>query len=202
MRWLGPTAIAALPLSIALAPWLTRKVDKRRILIGLSTIIIVNTNIPICLRLFTDVMPANGSPELLALLLMFVFIGGLCGPAVIVTLNSMFADIADEQELVTGERQEGIIFSARSFAFKAAGALASVLGGIALDLIAFPRGAAPGEVATDTLFQLGLVAGPLTSVFGLINLSFYLGYRLNRKRIVEIQAELAVRREETAAGGG
>lgn len=202
MRWLGPTAIAALPLSIALAPLLTRKLDKRRILILLSSIIIVNTNVPICLRLFTDVMPANGTPELLALLLAFVFIGGLAGPAVIVTLNSMFADISDEQELITGERQEGIIFSARSFAFKAAGALASVLGGIALDLISFPRGAAPGDVPADTLFQLGLVAGPLTSIFGLINLSFYLGYRLNRARIVEIQAELAERREETVAGGG
>jgi len=195
MRWMGPTAIAALPISIALAPLLTRRFDKRRILILLSSIIIVNTNVMICLRLFTDVLPANGTPELLYLLLTFVFIGGLAGPAVIVTLNSMFADISDEQELVTGERQEGIIFSARSFAFKAAGALASVLGGIALDLISFPRGAAPGEVPEHTLFLLGLVAGPLTSVFGLLNLCFYLGYRLNRERVGEIQVELAMRRQ-------
>jgi len=196
MRWMGPTAIAALPISIALAPLLTRRFDKRRILILLSSIIIVNTNVMICLRLFTDVLPANGTPELLYLLLTFVFIGGLAGPAVIVTLNSMFADISDEQELVTGERQEGIIFSARSFAFKAAGALASVLGGIALDLISFPRGAAPGDVPEHTLFLLGLVAGPLTSVFGLLNLCFYLGYRLNRERVGEIQAELARRRQQ------
>jgi Na+/melibiose symporter-like transporter len=203
MRWIGPTAIAALPLSVALAPLLTRKFDKRRILIVLSSIIIINTNVPICLRLFTDLMPANGTLELLALLLTFIFIGGLAGPAVMVTLNSMFADIADEQELITGERQEGIIFSARSFAFKAAGALASVLGGIALDLISFPRGAAPGEVAADTLFMLGAVAGPLTSIFGLIDLAFYLGYRLKRERIAEIQVELAARREQaTPAGGG
>jgi Na+/melibiose symporter-like transporter len=193
--------IAALPLSIVMAPILTRKFDKRRILILLSSIIIVNTNIMICLRLFTDVLPGNGTPELLYLLLTFVFIGGLCGPAVIVTLNSMFADIADEQELVTGERQEGIIFSARSFAFKAASALATVLGGIALDLISFPRGAAPGEVPDDTLFWLGMVAGPLTSVFGLINLCFYLGYRLSRERVAEIQVQLANRREQSTVLG-
>ncbi|MDH3641104.1 MAG: MFS transporter [Gammaproteobacteria bacterium] len=201
MRWIGPTSIAALPISIALAPLLTRKFDKRRILITFSSIVIVNNNIMICLRLFTDVLPDNGTPELLALLLTFVFIGGMAGPALIVTLNSMFADIADEQELLTGERQEGIIFSARSFAFKAAGALASVLGGVALDLISFPRGAAPGEVPEDTLFMLGMVAGPLTSIFGLINLSFYMGYRLNRARIVEIQEELAVRRGQRDAIG-
>jgi len=198
MRWMGPTAIAALPFSIALAPLLTRRYDKRRILILLSSIIILNTNVMICLRLFTDVLPPNGTPELLTLLLTFVFIGGLAGPAVLVTLNSMFADVADEQELLTGERHEGIIFSARSFAFKAAGALASILGGIGLDLISFPRGAAPGEVPEDVLFLLGMVAGPLTSIFGLLILLFYLGYRLNRTRVEEIQAELAVRRNEAA----
>jgi GPH family glycoside/pentoside/hexuronide:cation symporter len=202
MRWIGPTAIAALPISIVMAPILTRKFDKRRILILLSSIIIVNTNVMICLRLFTDVLPGNGTAELLYLLLTFAFIGGLAGPAVMVTLNSMFADIADEQELLTGNRQEGIIFSARSFAFKAAGALASVIGGIALDLISFPRGAAPGDVADDTLFMLGLVAGPMTSIFGLINLSFYLGYKLTRERVTEIQAELVLRREQATVSGG
>jgi|TARA_B100002003_G_scaffold128795_1_gene119069 Na+/melibiose symporter-like transporter len=197
MRWLGPTTLCALPISIVLAPILTARFEKRRILIVLSTIIIVNTNVPICLRLFTDLMPANGTPELLPLLLCFAFIAGLAGPAVMVTLNSMFADIADEQELITGERQEGIIFSARSFAFKAAGALASILGGVALDLISFPRGAAPGEVDADILFMLGAVAGPLTSIFGLINLLFYLGYRLSRERIKEIQLELMARRQQS-----
>ncbi|MFX3658308.1 MAG: MFS transporter [bacterium] len=64
----------------------------------------------IVLRLFTDWLPQNGTPELLALLLTFVFIAGLCSPAVLITVNAMFADVADEQELLTGERQEGIIF--------------------------------------------------------------------------------------------
>ena len=140
MRWIGPMSLAALPLSVLLAPLLTRHMDKRNVLIMLSTFIIVSNNIMICLRLFTDWLPANGTPELLALLLTFVFTAGLCSPAVMITLNAMFADVSDEQELKTGERQEGVIFSARSFAFKAGGSLASILGGIALDLIQFPPG--------------------------------------------------------------
>jgi GPH family glycoside/pentoside/hexuronide:cation symporter len=111
-----------------------------------------------------------------------------------ITLNSMFADISDEQELLTGERQEGIIFSARSFAFKAGGALATILGGIGLDLIEFPRGAEPGAVSEGVLFNLGIIAGPATSIIGLAVLSFYIGYRLDRTRIAEIQLELADRR--------
>ncbi len=193
MRWIGLTALGALPFSVLLAPQLTRVFDKRQILIGLSIVIIISNNLMICLRLFTDWLPANGTIDLLLMLLTFVFVTGLVAPAVMITLNSMFADISDEQELITGERQEGIIFSARSFSFKAGGALASIFGGIGLDLIEFPRGAAPGEVASDVLFKLGLVAGPMTSVLGLAILAFYLGYRLDRTRVTEIQAQLAAR---------
>ena len=86
----------------------------------------------ICVRLFTDWLPENGNSELLAMLLTFIFVSGLAGPAIMITLNSMFADISDEQELLTGERQEGIIFSARSFAFKAGGRSLPYLGESAL----------------------------------------------------------------------
>jgi GPH family glycoside/pentoside/hexuronide:cation symporter len=196
MRWLGPVTIAALPFSIAMAPLLTSRFEKRWILITLSAIIIVNANVMICLRLFTDWLPPNGTTELFALLLFFQFIAGLASPAVMVTLNSMFADIADQQELRTGERQEGIIYSVRAFAFKSAGAIASVLGGIGLDLISFPRGAAPGTVPDDVLFWLGMGAGPVCSVLGLFILAFYIGYDLDRRRVEEIQRELANRRTQ------
>ena len=195
MRWIGPAALAALPLSVVLAPVLTRYLDKRYALILLSTIIITCNNIMICLRLFTDWTPANGTPELLMLLLTFLFLAGCCSPAVLITVNAMFADVADEQELLTGERQEGVIFSARSFAFKAGASLASVFAGMTLDFIEFPRGAPPGEVAADVVYRLGLVAGPITSVIGLAILLFYLSYRLDRQRIAEIQDELNARRQ-------
>ncbi len=195
MRWIGPASLAALPISVALAPVLTRYLDKRYALILLSTIIITCNNIMICLRLFTDWTPTNGSPELLTFLLGFVFLAGVCSPAVLITVNAMFADVADEQELLTGERQEGIIFSARSFAFKAGASLASVLAGLSLDLIEFPRGAAAGEVAPDVIFRLGFVAGPITSVIGLMILLFYYFYRLDRKRVAEIHQELTLRRQ-------
>jgi Na+/melibiose symporter-like transporter len=74
---------------------------------GLSVVIIICNNFLICVRLFTDWLPDNGTIELLAMLLSFIFTSALAGPAVMITLNSMFADIADEQELLTGDRQEG-----------------------------------------------------------------------------------------------
>ncbi|MCZ6710346.1 MAG: hypothetical protein O7B25_08285, partial [Gammaproteobacteria bacterium] len=87
-----------------------------------------------------------------------------------------------------------IIFSARSFGFKASAAMATVLGGIALDLIGFPRGAEVGEVSPEIVFRLGLVAAPATIVIGMMNLMFFTAYRLDRARVTEIQAELVKRR--------
>ena len=201
MRWLGPMAIAALPLSAAMAPYLTKWFDKRAILISLSALVIINMNVLICLRLFTDALPQNSDPMLFYLLLTFAFVGGLLGPALMITFNSMFADVADELELRTGGRQEGIIFSARSFSFKASHALAAMIGGIVLDVIAFPRGAAVGEVSAEIVFRLGLMAGPVTIVLGTLNLLFFVAYKLDRQRMADIQRQLVARRGEQSAVG-
>jgi Na+/melibiose symporter-like transporter len=108
----------------------------------------------------------------------------------------MFADIADEVELDTGERREGMIFSARSFANKAVGALGTLLGGIALDLISFPSGATAGSVANEVVWWLGFLEGPASSVFSFMGIVFYLRYRIDRKRHAEIVRLIAARKTE------
>ena len=52
----------------------------------------------------------------------------------------------------------------------------------------------PGTVDPETLFNLGLVDGPIAVVPGVIAVFFYLQYNLTRKRHSEIQEELAQRR--------
>ena len=199
MRWLSPMILLGVPISAAITPYLTQRMEKRTILILFSTWIVLNTNILILLRLFTDILPQNGDPALFYVLLACSFVTGLVAPAIMITFNSIFADIADELELRTGGRQEGIIFSARSFGFKAAAALATILGGIVLDLVGFPKGAEAGQVSADILFRLGFVAAPATFIIGLANLLFFAGYRLNGAKVAEIKAELNKRRAEAAA---
>ena len=53
-------------------------------------------------------------------------------------------------------------------------------------------------MSAEVLFNLGIIAGPLTSIIGLAVLFFYFGYRLDRTRIAEIQFELADRRARSA----
>ena len=190
LRWLALAVLCGLPLAFVLAPILTRLIDKRMTLIASAAAAIINGNLFICLRLFTDILPANGDPIIFWCVMSTGFVGGMTGPIVLIMINSMFADIADEQELITGERQEGIIFSARSFSLKATAAIGGVFGGIALDLIAFPRQAPPGTVDSEVIFNLGLVAGPVTSAFTFSGLLLFLGYQLNQSRVSAIKAEL------------
>lgn len=198
LRYLILGVMGGLPFAVVLAPLLTRALDKRGALIASAAFTIVAVNTPIVLRL-TGLLPPNGDPMVLQVVVIQAFVTGMFYPVILITINSMFADIADEQELLLGRRQEGVIYAARAFSLKAAGALGSFLGGIGLDLIGFPRGAEPGGVAEDVLFRLGIVYGPLTSVFTFCGLLLYLRYRLDRQRINEIQAALAERRRTGAA---
>ncbi|MFT5015024.1 MAG: GPH family glycoside/pentoside/hexuronide:cation symporter, partial [Dinoroseobacter sp.] len=72
-----------------------------------------------------------------------------------------------------------------------------LLAGIAIDVIDFPVGAEPGTVDPDTIYQLGLVDGPISVIPGAIAVFFYLKYNLTRRRHAEIQDELALRHQET-----
>lgn len=200
LRLIPIGVLVGLPVGAIVAAYLVRILDKKWCLILPAALSIVNSNVLIVLRLL-ELLPANGDPIIVPLLIVNSFIGAVCAPVVFISINSMFADIADEIELETGERQEGIIYSARAFAGKAANAFGTVVGGVALDLIAFPKSALPGSVDADVIFNLGLVQGPITSIFTLGGLLLYLGYRLNRQRHQEIVVELMKQRAERGDSG-
>jgi GPH family glycoside/pentoside/hexuronide:cation symporter len=189
--------VAGLLLSVPLTPLVTRWLDKKRVVVLMVFITVINMNAIIVLRLL-DVswFPDNDSPWILRLMLLRWFITGISGPIIYSSINSMFADIADEHELEIGERREGIIYSARSFTQKATGAIGVIVGGAIIDLIAFPSGAKAGTVDADTLWWLGFAEGPGTSVFTLIGVVLYLRYRIDRYRHAEIMEALAMRSQQ------
>ena len=110
----------------------------------------------------------------------------------------MLADIADEHELDTGIRREGVLYSVRAFSTKATAAFGTLFGGILLSLIDFPANATRGSIPADIVWDLGLIAGPATSIFSRAALGFYLRYRINYRRHREIVAELELRKEKLA----
>jgi len=184
-------------IGLPLAPIFTRLFDKRWALVGPALIVVVNANAALCLRL-ADVswFPTNDSPLVFWIYFMRYLVQGIFLPVIFASFNSMFADIADEIELQVGKRSEGIIYSARSFATKATAALGAIMGGILLDVIAFPKGAVAGSVSEDTLWYLGVLEGPVTSLVSFLGVLFYLRYRIDRKRHAEIRAAIAARQSE------
>ena len=107
---------------------------------------------------------------------------------------SALADIADEHELNTGLRLEGIFYSARAFFSKAMNAAGHIVAGFALQYyISLPTKSVPGEVSDDIIFRLGVVDGPFAMVGGVIAGMVYLGYRIDKAVHAEIQERLKER---------
>jgi Na+/melibiose symporter-like transporter len=106
---------------------------------------------------------------------------------------SALADIADEHELNTGIRQEGVFYAARAFFSKTSNGIGHVIAGVALDFIAFPENAVPGEIPEDTIFNLGLVDGPFAMIWGLIAVFFYARYKITKESHAKIKEQLDIR---------
>ena len=107
---------------------------------------------------------------------------------------SALADIADEHELQTGLRLEGIFYSARAFFAKAMNAIGHVVAGLALQYyVMLPPNSVPGDVAPDIIFRLGIVDGPLAMIGGIIAGVVSLGYRIDKSVHEQTREALAAR---------
>jgi len=105
----------------------------------------------------------------------------------VVAIMSMIGDVVDENELLTGKREEGLYYSARAFFAKAAYSFGHFFAGVALDVfVRLPFEAVPGQLDDGVLTRLGIAAGPVMAISAIISLVVYTRYRLNRKRHQEI----------------
>ncbi len=170
-----------------------RHFDKRATIVASAILLSIVPALPVMLRM-AGYFPDNGTPLLLPLMIVFSGLGGICGAVLNISVMSALADIADENELLYGKRQEGMLFAARTFFSKADQALGHFLAGVTLDIIQFPVQSTPGEVDADVIYWLGLADSPLTIIPGLIGACFYAGYRISKKRHTDIQEKLQVRR--------
>ena len=196
LSYVGVVALIAFGLGFALVSPLTRKLDKKLTLIAFFVIAVLSTNVPICLRLLeVSWFPANDSPRVLVIYLTAVFIGASTLPILGATYNSMYADIADAHELRTRKRREGAIYSTRAFSNKAAGALGLFIGGIILDVVAFPENAVYGTVPAEIIWNLGFFVGPATSVFSLLAVGLFFFYRIDKAAHDRIARALEERKD-------
>lgn len=96
--------------------------------------------------------------------------------------DSMIGDIADEVDLQSGKRQEGVLYSAVSFVQKVNTAIGALTGGITLWIFDISKDTPTDDQAYSLFFVQGVV-GPILFVIPLL---FFYFYTLDRKRHAEI----------------
>ena len=147
--------------------------------------------------------PANASWALVAFIIFLGSFSSFFGAVLNISVMSALADIADEHELNTGMRSEGIFYSARAFFAKAMNAVGHIVAGLALQYyIALPPQSVPGDVPADIIFRLGIVDGPLAMIGGIIAGVVYLGYRIDKTALGSIHQRLRQRQQEQEQQSG
>jgi len=195
---LTPTYAIGAVLGLLAAPAFQRRYGKRAgLLFGTVTWAGLQV-LPILLRL-VGFFPENDSEWLVPLLAVGRILQGAGAVQANTAFGSAIADVADENELRTGQRQEGVFFATSSFSGKFASGVGSLIAGVALDLINWPRGAAirsAADVPPEQIVHLGIVYGPVVVGFSVVTYWCYSHYRLTREQHAEILAELARRRAQ------
>jgi Na+/melibiose symporter-like transporter len=196
LRWFALVSIGAIA-AFPLVAYVQRRWDKKRVLLVCATINLLDGIFMIMLR-FLDVLPENGDPRLLMILIAAGVFGA--GIAVIQGIigSSIVADVLDDHELRTHYRQEAMFSAALSFSGKAVSSVGIVLGGLILSFIDLAPGSAPADVPPDTIVRLGLVVGICVPALYVIPISLITRYKITREEHARIRRELDQRRTATA----
>jgi Na+/melibiose symporter-like transporter len=166
--------------------------DKKNAMIVAGLLWMVIHAIPV-LAYLAGLAPPPGTWSVAFFLAFIAIFGGIGVGQVVVGIGTTMADIADENELKTGRRQEGVFFGASAFANKCSAGLGTMLAGFVLEWIDWPTGQAirtAADIPPETLLNLAIIAGPVIGLLTIPGVLCFRGYRLNRSKVAEIQAEL------------
>ena len=177
-----------LPATLA-ASVLAAKLDKREAGIIFSIIFFLGSVIPYGAYL-GGLLPPIGESSLFGILMLCHAFGSIGITGIIIVCYSMLADVADELELVTTKRQEGILYSALSFIQKLTFTLGTGFASFALYAISFPKQMDPSQVPEDIVNKLAVVGLGSALVFGILTIICFRGYPLTRAKLADIQANL------------
>ncbi len=170
ITWFALGSLAGYTCGGAVVAWLHRRFDKRRTCAVAVAVYCIGPALPLALG-WLGIMSAE-TPYLLAILIAFSLLQHLPYSLMTTTVLSAYADIADENELRFGARQQGILYSTQTFFARIDQAVGAALAGWALTAIAFPANATPGHVP-DAVLQGLAGAWVLSTLPGLLTAYFY-----------------------------
>jgi Na+/melibiose symporter-like transporter len=179
---------AAAFLAFAITPKFVSKIGKRNfVLFCVSGVALTSPMAFIFYNL--GLTPEKGTTELvlfLCLPLIFVSTLSISGN---MARDAMIGDIADEVDLQSGKRQEGVLYSAVSFIQKVNTAFGALTGGLTLWVLNISKDTPTYDQAYALFFVQGVI-GPILLVIPLI---FFYFYSLDKKRHSEILMKIEER---------
>lgn len=132
-------------------------------------------------------------PNNIVWILILQFFISIFAGYVLPLLWSMFADIVDHQELLTGRRATGLIFSSSSMSQKLGWALGAALSGWILAVFNYVPDAA--EQSAQTIFGERLMISLLPAVCCILAFVGMMFYPLSDKKVKEITEQLNQKRQ-------
>lgn len=182
-------------IALPLAPRLSRAFDKRRASIGVTALIVATTPVSLVLGLL-GLFPANGSPSLMP----YLFVTGVVSTTALiiqgVLFDAMLADVIEENEVLTGQREEGVFFAASLFIRKCVTGLGVFSSAALLAVAGFPAHATPGAVSGETLTRMGETYVGAIVVLNLLSVACVALFRITRAshaRNLQILAERRIK---------
>ena len=175
-----------------LTPLMTNALDKKGAVLWALALHLVFTLIPVALWL-AGWLVSDGSLTTLAVVCVFQFLAQTMVMVYDTVKWALIPDVVDDHELRSHRRQEGIFYAAISLANKATWGVGTLIAGITLDVIAFPRGMAADAVPVEAVLSLGWLVGPGLFIAGLIPLAMFVYFPIDLARHQEIARALAAR---------
>lgn len=173
--------IIAVPISAVLAPYLSRRYGKREMCMALFFASVLFGNLPIVLRLL-GLFPLDGTPLLLPLIFVSVFLQWVLGLAGFIIVSSMTSDIVEDSQAETGRRSEGLLFTAESFPNRLMTSFATLLPGLLLAFVGFPEKAQPGQVPEAVVNNLMLIYLPVIVVIHCASIATWAFFRISESK--------------------
>ncbi|MDB5450473.1 MAG: hypothetical protein JWQ52_1601 [Phenylobacterium sp.] len=187
---IGPLASGGLLASVIgvfLAPAIAKRFGKKEAMVGLFSVSLATSLMPIAARM-VGIMPPNGSSALYALLFVDVVVTAALALMAYVILTSMTADVVEDHAVKSGVRSEGVLFAANGLVPKITTGLGAFLAGLMISLVKFPAHALPGTVGPAIVRHLALIYLPaiaLLSGSSIAVLNFYKIDRATHERNLE-----------------
>lgn len=187
------TQLLSAPIAFLTAPAVSRRWGKRNAYIGLHLSSLIFVHGPITLRLL-GLLPANGSPALLPLLMLSQTCGGILATSGAILNTSMISDIVEENQARTGLRSEGLVLFCDRLLLKVASSLATIVPGILLAWVRFPPITHAKALDPAVVRHLGLIYVPLAVCLSLSSMLTLLLFRIDRTAHARNLAAIAARK--------